>query len=189
MRLSIIHILIIIFGKFYIMKKTILALTLLTLAPISLANSNYVNVTYSNISGSGQYSSVDIDGYTLGYTGVMENITYSLGAGYLEDDYGNDLDVTALSGRIGLNNFDLGTAYVGFSHTNPSEGNSETDLVLGYALVSNSELSYDISYTDTPDPIIAASVRIPQNESTGIILGIADDGDLRQASIGLSLSF
>lgn len=173
------------------MKKTILRLALLTLAPISLASagSNYVNVTYSNVSGSGQYSSVDVDGYTLAYTGVMENITYSLGAGFLEDDYGNDLDVTALSGRIGLNNFDLGTAYVGFSHTNPSEGDSETNLVLGYALVSNSELSYDISYTDTPDPIIAASVRIPQNESTGIILGIADDGDLRQATIGLSLSF
>lgn len=119
----------------------------------------------------------------------MENITFSLGAGFLEDDYGNDIDFTALSGRIGLNNFDLGTAHVGFSHTNPSEGDSETDLVLGYALFSNSELSYDISYTKTEDPIIAASIRIPQNESTGIIFGIADNGDLRQATIGLSLSY
>mgnify|MGYP007055475209 CR=1 FL=1 len=94
-----------------------------------------------------------------------------------------------LSGRIGLNNFDPRTTYVWFPHTNPSKGNSETDLVMGYALVSNSELSYDILHSDTPDPIIAASVRIPQNESTGIIHGIADDGDLRQATIGLSLSF
>lgn len=168
--------------------RKIIFLMLIAMSSHSKADANFLNFSHVSIGGSGIYSDVDIDGYTIDYTGVSENFAFSGGGGFLDDEFGNELNYSSLSGRLGINNFDQGTVYIGFSHTNPSEGDSETDMVVGYALVIASEVSYNISYTDTPDPIIAGSVRYPIDGSNAIQLGVADDGDLRQINIGFSIS-
>jgi hypothetical protein len=168
--------------------RKIIFLMLIAMSSYSIADANFLNLSHVSIGGSGIYSDVDIDGFTFDYTGVSENIAFSGGGGFLDDDYGNDLNFSSFSGRFGINNFDQGTPYIGFSHTDPSEGDSETDIVIGYALVLASDVSYNVSYTDTPDAIIAGSVRYPIDGSNAIQLGLADDGDLRSISIGFSIT-
>ena len=164
------------------MKITTLSLLLLAISSYCNAGANFLELSY--LSGDG-----DISGRKIGYTGAVENFAFTGSGVEAENDFGSNINTFSFSGRLGIDDFDQGTAYIGFSHTNLSGGENSTDPIYGYALVSANQLSYNISYTDAEDPIISGSVRYPYDQSNAILLWVADDGDQRLVNFGFSISF
>ena len=149
----------------------------------------------------------DIDGYTIGYTGVI-NEKFALGVGYSEASLGNQtVSATSAGLNFGFDSFDTGTALVGIGIANvnsPSQtistslydieletGGSDIFVEIGYAKMSGESGDYKLSLVSMDGEITAgASVRAPIMDSNWALqVGIATDGTTPALSVGASLAF
>jgi hypothetical protein len=149
----------------------------------------------------------DIEGYTIGYTGVM-NERFALGVGYSEASQGSQtVSATTAGVNFGVQSFDTGSVLFGMGVANVS-GSSRTvstnlyDIELdasgssfyaeiGYAKLSGEGADYKFSLVSMDGEItVGSSVRAPILDSNcALQVGIATDGNTPTLSVGASLVF
>ena len=174
------------------MKNIVFALLLLP--AVSFAeNVNFFGAKYAWMSGIPD--EISVDGYTVGYTSVIDE-KLSAGVSYVVMDaetyggYGVRADYAVAKIDFAFGSFNAGSLYAGAGMAF-ADGETAEAFTVGFAKRSGEEFDYDFAVAfDDGETAVGVSFRAPLGDSgLGWEFGVVGSDGITTTSTGLSISF
>ena len=172
------------------MRKLLIIFFVATVCSTAQSES-FVDMSYNKLTD--LPDGVNVDGYSIMYASVDDNLTLKAGGMVVDvtDDNGYGIRDAAATfgGMIGMQSFATGTLYAGADLT-LVDGDSDTSVSIGYSKQKVDEFSYDLSISHSDgESVFGVTIRIPVANGGGLLIGVADTDLSRVFNIGYSFGF